>query len=207
MYYFQINNDYIDKYKVNVDIAKLTYIYNQLIEKCSFIESISATKESIEEIKHTDDYNVKDYHYKMLKNGHYELQYKRYNKCELAKIIEIIFRKDIKGIYKLFEYNPLSKEELNTLKINELSNKIDKIDNTNPKEKIKLLKEMEFLLKKIENNKNQKDEKSYLEDAKKLITFEYIQTLKISDYELINNFFEKELNNNISNKKLIKKEN
>lgn len=202
MYYFQTTNDYIDKYKVNVDIAKLTHIYHQLINNCSFIENVSAIKDNIEEVKDTNDYYIKDYHYKMLKNGNYELSYKKYNKCELAKIIESIFRKDIQGIYDLFEYNPLSKEELNAIKINELSNKIDQIENTNPKDKIKLLKEMEFLLKKIENNKNQKDEKAYLEEAKKLIKLEYVESLSVNTFYSLNEFFENELNSI----KLVKKE-
>lgn len=206
MYCYQTNNDYIDKYKVNIDIAKLTYIYNQLIEKCSFIENIVEEKDKIEEVKSTDSYYIKDYHYKRIKNGKFELSYKKYNKCNLAIIIEKIFRKNINGVYDLFEYNPLSKEELNSIKIKTLSDKIDKIDNINVKDKIHLLNEMQLLLINIENNKNQKEENNFLQDAKKLVKFEFISSIKKDYYEIVNNFFEKELENKNINKTLIKKE-
>ena len=205
MYYYEEKDNYIDKYKVNIDIAKLTFIYHQLIDKCSFIEDITETKDDIKDVSSTNEYYVKDYSYKMLKNGKYSLHYKRYNKCELAKIIELLFRKDVKGIFKLYNYNPLSNEEKDNLKIKELSNKIDRVDNAFTKEKINLLKEMEFLLQEIEFNKNRKEEIEYINDIKKLIEFEYMGSLSKDVFNNVNLFFEKDMNLNINNK-VLKKE-
>lgn len=198
MYYYVKNNDKIEKYEVQFDNEKLQKLRIEIINNCS--EITLKEYDGIREPNYFDYLKIRNY--KSTKIGIaegkgyapdrtlYHIKYNEYTFPYLVTLIDRLLEGDIEALNEIFN-QVIEKETLPIeLRIQTLSNEIDKISNLDTKKKIKELEKLHKLIETQKLNSNQLPVTIYYPKVQQLINLIYINSMKIEDIERLESFFE-----------------
>lgn len=200
MFYFEKKADRIEKFDVTYDEIQMNKLRSEIIDKCSEISHYelfgketeryeedptirnlqmrSATKKEFLEHPYCEEYEL--YHY----------SYDQYKFPYLVTLIDLLHRGYGPAIKEIL--TPTFRCEFKTVKegIEDLTKKANSISDSNSNEKKEVLEELNWLMRKANLNANQISVKEYYPKVKALITMEHIDSIAISDFERIKDFFE-----------------
>lgn len=226
MYYYEMDELNVIKYKFDLNINKLNFLKKQIIKDCGKIIHKSLETTNVLNYFNNRYVNNLEVHITEKKDDNnkniYLVSYDLYNVPYLVSLIDRLLNKDISAINEIINYkesfsieNPEISEDYNIL-LDEINSK-DNIKiygiKENPNKKLKrekLLKKMEELLtdyelKTVNNYDNEKINK-YRKLLLESINIRPIKTLNIKEFIEVQSFFldskQSELSNNL--KKIIK---
>ena len=186
---YRKNEDVIEKYKVTIDKEEVKKLRIEIINNCSYIihreyQTTIPYRYGNNPLKYRN-FSSKELGWREFRDGPDEMEYLvKFDEYEFPKVVGLIDEL-LKGnetvLDKLFD----TKEEKIDLDkmIKEKSEELDKIENTDIKNKRKVLNELSELVDKKNLNKNQKSEEYYIEKLKNYIHYELVDTI---DLELVN---------------------
>lgn len=197
MYYYVKNNDKIEKYEVQFDKEKLKKLRIEIINNCS--EITHKEYDDTREPNYFDYLKIRNYKRKEIGKVEgrdyqpdktlYHLSYDEYIFPYLVTLIDRLLADDIEALNEIF--NQVTKKETLPieLRIQTLSNEIDKISNLDTKKKIKELEKLQKLIETQKLNSNQLPVTIYYPKVQQLINLIYINSMKIEDIERLESFF------------------
>lgn len=192
MFYFKKNNDVIEKYKVDFNREEVKALKIQIIDNCSLIEH----KEYRSTIypRFTDKSLIRNFHSTCIGEKEYFeetkdvylFSYDEYKPPYLTTLIDKLLKQDTSTIDEILNYDLSSSISLED-KINLVWQEFTQIDIDDIFLKKEKLKELEDLLNYKELNKNN-NLVLYYNKLIKLINFELVDRILISDLERVENF-------------------
>lgn len=210
MLYFKKNDDVIEKYQVNFDKEKIEKLKQEIINNCSFIthEEYESdyfpilSNKNIRNFTYTTTGKEKEYFEET--RDIYHFSYDKYEPPYLVALINRLLNDDSKVIDKILNYEISSKSTIDD-SIELTYQEFKRIDNENGTKRSEKLKELEDLLKAKKLNINQQNIDLYYNQLIKLIKFNLIDSLPISELNRIESFLEINLSSKVeisdSNKK------
>lgn len=216
MYYFVENKDIVEKYLVSFDRQEIEKLKIKIINNCSKIvhheydgthgpnqfdylkirnykERFIRIQESRDTLQYPDQ---KIYHY----------SYDEYKFPVLVSYInELLIKENVLILDKIFNENDEIKTETYDDKIKKASDELDAVNNLDIDKKRAKLDELQELLKLKKLNEKQESIDLYVDELKRLITFDLVDTISKIEIDRVNNFFENKADlKKQTNKKLVK---
>lgn len=201
MYYFVENKDIVEKYLVSFDKEEIEKLKIKIINNCSEIvhheydgthgpnqfdylkirnykERFIRIQESRDTLQYPDQ---KIYHY----------SYDEYKFPVLVSYInELLIKENVLILDKIFNENDEIKTETYDDKIKKASDELDTIDNLDIDKKRVKLDELQELLQLKKLNEKQESIDLYVDELKRLITLDLVDTISKIEIDRVNNFFE-----------------
>lgn len=216
-YYYDVKNDFINKYVVLLDIETLKKLREEIIEKCSYI---THQKHETTNLTYYYKEQVKNFKYKKLgmishndffsqEEMNYLVEYDFYEYSKLVEIIDNLLNGNTSVIDILINPNfeKLKNNKNTNLDATELKNEINKLIVAGEYEKIDtLVKEKQGELD-VKNQLILKLEKVYLSKIKECVKLKLFDQIEIETFNNIKEFFEAtNIKNNVSSglKKVLK---
>lgn len=204
------NNNCLDRYEITYNEEELNKLRLEVINECSKIEHnhFRATRGIYPNRNINDkDYDLKYRNYtekyigmsesrdelQYPSDAMYEYDYDNYIFPHLVMIIDEIKNGKISYVKELFDDKKRYDGKSYSDRIDELSEKIDLIDNKNVDLKIKKLEELKELINESKSNKNKKDIYEYYKKVRDLMNINYIESINLDTVNLVNNFFSEKL--------------
>lgn len=196
MYYYVENNDKIEKYEIEFDKEKLKKLKIEIINKCS--EITHKEYNNTIEPNYFDYLKIRNYQSKQIGTVEgrdyapdktlYHISYDEYIFPYLVTLIDRLLKNDIEALNEIF--NPsIEKEKISfTQRIENLSKEIDEINNFDTNKKITKLQELQKLIETQKLNSSQLPVSLYYTKVQELITFKYINSMKITEIEKTESF-------------------
>jgi len=214
MLYFRKDDDVIEKYQVNFDKEEIENLKEEIIDKCSFIEhneyksdySPRFTDKIIRNFTYTPTGEEKEYFEEI--RDIYLYSYDEYKPPYLVELINKLLNGNSKVIDKILNYD-ISNQLTIDDKINCVNQEFNKIASEDIIKKKEKLKELEDLLKAKELNKEQQSIDVYYNQLLRLIKFEFVDSISISELSMVETFLEIKLSSkveisNFKNKTFVK---
>lgn len=207
MIYFRKNDEVIEKYQVDFDKEEIEKLKKEIINNCSFIQheeyesdySPRFTDEIIRNFTYTPTGKEREYFEET--RDIYRYSYDEYKPPYLVKLINQLLNGNSKAIDEILNYDISTKSSIDD-RINLVNQEFSKIAPEDITKKKKKLKELEYLLKAKELNKNQQSIDAYYNQLIGLIKFDLVDSLSISELGRIESFLEIKLSGvEISNSK------
>jgi len=201
VFIFIKTKDEILKYEVIFDKEGLLKLKYEIIDKCSLITHFDYEDTYLPKMYGIDDYlkyrnysetkiGVREYNdFYSMPEDLYRIKYDEYKFPYLVELINKLMDNDIGVVKEIYNIN-YKKEIISVDEMIKNQKKIiESIDDIKVDKKIKELKKMQDLLKQKELNKNQINVNKYYSKVKKLIKFNFVDSLRCEDSKRVFNFY------------------
>lgn len=194
LYYYSLNDENVEKYKISIDEEKLSKIKEKSIYKCGKKKKVSY--EGVRFFKNNmyyTDFKEVDLGWREYKDGPdeklYRYSFTEYVPTYLSQLIDIIISSSSeKAIRELFQMD-LSKEFCGFQKeINDILNKASKISDSDYKNKINALNELKNIYEEKEFNSDREDISIYYKEAFTCFHVELIDKITLEEYNKVISF-------------------
>jgi len=212
IYYYDIDDEFINKYTVDIDSEKLKKLRYDIINNCSII--LHKKYETIEEPNYFDIDHYRNYHSKKLglistndfhepDKMNYLVEYDYYKHSKLVELIDRLLNGDTQVIDKLEDTNFLNSRSI-YMDEQGLQNKINELITNGKYDEIKTLVDEELENAQIRYNEILALENKYFLEIKECIFLELYDQIELEVFNNMRKFFSESNNSKNVSSGLVK---